>query len=682
MAPPAPPTPPAEQEAAPVELTDQIAALQRELDQERQHRCRLEGELAESEQRFYRSAELNPSGVVIHRHGLIVYTNPAARELFRAAPEDPINGRPIFDFVDGLSRQIVAERVRRMVTLGERVPLIEETFRRLDGSPMICEVSAMPASLRGEPAIMVVFRDISQRKRMTQSLAEERERLAITLRSIGDGVIATDVAGRVTLLNPVAEQLTGWTQPEALGHPLAEVFEIVNERTRQPVASPVDQVLATGGTVGLANDTLLIARDGTERTIADSGAPIRDARGELSGVVLVFRDQTEKKRLDEELRRAQKLDSLGLLAGGIAHDFNNILTAIFGNISLARALSGPDEPSSMRLLEAEKAIRRARDLTQQLLTFSRGGEPIRRPLQLALLIRETLTFALAGSEVRAELTLAPDLWTVEADEGQLGQVLHNLVLNAVQAMPGGGRLEVRARNVEVQGAEPHPLPPGAYVCLTVIDQGSGIPPRDLERIFDPYYTTKEQGRGLGLTVSFSIVRSHGGSIFVDSLPGLGSRFHVYLPASDRPARPASPAPQQVSSRHGRVLVMDDEATVREVAVAMLAHLGYQATGVRDGAEAVAVYHEARQHETPFDFVIVDLTVPGGLGGLETLQQLRRIDPAVRALVSSGYSRDPVMARYAEHGFCGVVSKPYRIEELGAALDEALGGPHPGSAEPS
>jgi PAS domain S-box-containing protein len=514
------------------------------------------------------------------------------------------------------------------------------------------------------------FRDVTQRLRAEQGLADEKERLAVTLRSIGDGVITTDVNGRVTMINRAAEDLTGWTQTEAAGKPLAEVFNIVNETSRLPVTSPVERVLSSGLVVGLANHTALISRDGTERAIADSGAPISDRQGHVIGVVLVFRDVSEKLKLETEFARAEKLDSLGILAGGIAHDFNNILTAIMGNISLARSLPLSEADLKLRLAEMENACLRARDLTRQLLTFSRGGAPIKTTASIAEIIAESISFVLHGSNVRPEFILPPELWPVEIDPGQINQVIHNLALNAVQAMPGGGVLTITGENL-APGSTPAIIAPGHYVRIDVIDRGMGIPPENLAKIFDPYFSTKEGGSGLGLATSYSIVNRHDGLLTVESKPGAGSVFHVYLPAAQSRQAQAPDGSEPCLQGRGRVLVMDDDPGVREVVKAMLQALGYEAVCACDGQAALEIYQRAADESRPFDAVILDLTVPGGMGGRETIAALKTIDPHVKAIVSSGYSSDPIMSEYRAHGFAGVALKPYRLHELSQVLHQAM-----------
>jgi PAS domain S-box-containing protein len=505
------------------------------------------------------------------------------------------------------------------------------------------------------------------------ALAAEKERLTVTLRSIGDGVIATDAEGRVSLLNNIAEHLTGWRQEDALGRPLTEVFVTIHEETRRPTANPAEMVLRTGRTVGMANHTLLVARDGTEYMIADSGAPILDAEKRVLGVVLVFRDITVESRLQADLQLAAKLDSIGVLAGGIAHDFNNMLAAIAGNISLATLMVDTRqlERAQGYLSEAENASIRARDLTQQLLTFARGGSPVKSSVAVDALVQEAARFALAGSHNRCEFHLGV-LWLVDADPGQLTQVIQNLVLNADQAMPNGGVIRIEADNVLLPEDSDLPLPGGPYVRIAVIDQGVGMASDLMERIFDPFFTTKQRGSGLGLTSAYSIVKSHQGHIAVTSTMGRGSTFTLYLPANPEAAAEHELELLAATAVGARgILVMDDEDAVREMLAAMLRELGHEVTAVASGEDAIAWYTAALAAGTPPDLVILDLTIPGGIGGHEVLARLCQLDPAVRAIATSGYSLDPVLAHCIDCGFQAGLCKPFRMSELQRVLAEVL-----------
>ena len=504
-----------------------------------------------------------------------------------------------------------------------------------------------------------------------KSLFEEKERAQVTLRSIGDGVITTDAEGKVVLINAIAERLTGWTQREAEGKPLTEVFYIINEKTRERCENPVDKVLREGKIVDLANHTALIARDGAERIIADSGAPIRDESGNIIGVVLVFRDATEKQKLEEEILKAGKLESVGILAGGIAHDFNNILTAITGNISLAMRDIKPSDAIFRRLVDAESACLRAKELTYQLLTFSKGGAPVKKTVSVSEIIEDSARLALAGSNVRCKISVPDDLLPADVDEGQISQVINNLLINAVEAMPGGGVITVRAENLTAGKGDALPLAYGKYLKISIQDQGTGILPGHLRKIFDPYFTTKQKGSGLGLAICYSIVKKHDGHISVESVLGSGTTFSIYLPASSKePARKKDSREEPIRGE-GKILVMDDEAIVRDVTGQILKHLGYDVEFAGDGSEAIELYRKAKESGKPFDLVIMDLTVPGGMGGKEAILRLIEIDPDVRAIVSSGYSDNLVMSDFRQYGFKGVVAKPYKIQQLALALHNVL-----------
>lgn len=388
----------------------------------------------------------------------------------------------------------------------------------------------------------------------------------------------------------------------------------------------------------------------------------------------VIHDISERKKMEEELTKAHKLDSLGILAGGIAHDFNNILTGIMGNISLAKMIVGPSHEVYDRLKDAEKSSRRASELTRQLLTFAKGGEPVRKPLALQRTINESAKSALIGSNVAYTLALPESLWDISADEGQLNQVFINLIINARQAMPDGGTIVVSAENHTIDGGADGPVKPGNYVKIRITDKGCGIEPGNLAKIFDPFFSTKAQGTGLGLALAHSIIKKHGGHISVTSQVGTGTTFTLHLPAHtyDVPQEKHHPVESPVPGKaSGKILVMDDEETVREIAAKILAHLGYAVTGCPDGADAIALYAAEKERGEPFDAVIMDLTIPGGMGGREALAKLRGVDPGVKAIVSSGYSNDPVVANFGEYGFNGVVTKPYSVEILGKALSEVL-----------
>jgi PAS domain S-box-containing protein len=473
----------------------------------------------------------------------------------------------------------------------------------------------------------------------------------------------------VEFMNRHAEGMTGWNREEAAGRPVREVFRVLDGRTGQELSEPLAERQADSRA---GEQNVLVARDGTRRLIDDSVAAIPGGAWGTAGSVLVFRDVTVKVREEEERVKWQKLESLGTLAGGIAHDFNNFLAAILGNISLAKQILDPGSKAVARLEAAEKASDRASELAGKLLTFSIGGKPVRERISPERVVRESALLSVHGTPVRCEFDIAEDLWATDADAGQIGQAIGNLVINAVQAMPGGGTVRIRGANVIVGQGEMAYVKPGPYVKIEVADTGVGIPGRNLKRIFDPYFTTRENGSGLGLTTSYHIMKSHGGNLFVESEQGAGTTASLYLPASTE-CVPRVVEAERETAREGKrkVLVMDDEDLVREMEIGMLEHLGCEARGARDGSEAIGMYKDAAMEGTPFDLVVMDLTVPGKMGGKEACARLLGMYPDAKVIVCSGYSSDPVMSDHAAYGFLGMLGKPFHMEELKRVLEQVL-----------
>ena len=521
--------------------------------------------------------------------------------------------------------------------------------------------------------------DVHALKLAEEALAHEGDRLAVTLDSISDGVITTDAHGHVAYLNAAAEAMCGLGSADAADLPVEEFYRRAGAQARRQADNPVRAVLASGMRAAPHDPAHLQAPGRPPRVIADNAAPITDAAGQMTGAVLVFHDITDRHRAAEELQKAGRIESLGVLAGGIAHDFNNLLTAMLGNLSVAR--SGGDLPirAADALGRAEKACWRARDLTGQLLTFAKGGDPVRATLSLLPVLERALRGTTGNTAVQLHAHFEPDLPTVEADEDQLLQVFHNIALNAVQAMAGGGALHVHAAVVSTPEAlaatdDAAGTPAGAYLEIRLRDTGTGIAPEHLPKIFDPFFSTRTNGTGLGLAIAYSVVRKHEGVIRVESAPGQGSTFTLYLPVSPSAAPPPHERPAERGGRAGgRVLFMDDDPDIRDLAGAILGLIGYEATLTAEGGETLAVYQAARAEGRPFAAVILDLTIPGGMGGKETIRRLREVDPGVRAIVSSGYSNDAVIADFRAHGFMAMVAKPYRMEDLARALTEAITG---------
>jgi PAS domain S-box-containing protein len=510
--------------------------------------------------------------------------------------------------------------------------------------------------------VILVFTDITERKRKLENLlSSERELLKVTLNSLNEAVVTADTAERIIFINQAAVKLTGYTQDEAIGEPVNKIFYILDDQTSEPI----DQISAQT----TISQPVLVTRDLKEIVVSMNSAPIKAIDGQTIGTVFVFMDITEKRKTEQELLKAAKLDSLGILAGGVAHDFNNILAGILANLQLAAIKLKKHQDISKHLEDTIGISRKASNLTKQLLTFAKGGDPVKKSAAIAKLVMETVQFALSGSKSKAEFQLPEDLWVVDIDEGQINQVINNLTINADQAMPTGGILEIYGENVILEDTGKYK--PGQYIKLTVKDHGIGIPTEIINEIFDPFFTTKKTGNGLGLSTSYSIIKKHNGYLEVESVPGIGTTFYMLLPASMGELTFKETQKELAASVEAKILLMDDEDAIREVGGEMLTFFGYQVTLARDGQEAIDLYKKAKETSEPFNLVIMDLTVPGGLGGIETMAILRQIDPEIKAVISSGYASDPVMSDYERYGFSGVVIKPYKFDELNEVLNKVI-----------
>jgi len=621
--------------------------------------------------------------IVVEETGVIRSMNPAAERMFGCRDNEMIG----CDFTRLVPRRYESEHDAKPVVCDWT-----EIMRRTGSTTLALgrtrkhvtfpvEISLSEMIIDQQLFYVAMVRDVTERKRFEQEIAAEKESLAVTLRAIGDGVITCDVDGKVIMMNSEAEKLTGWTLQEAIGQPLKSVFDVTVDLAAQAKAqksgyrSEAQSILVT-----LPETVTLTSRDGIERVIEQVGSPIRE-KNEISGVVLVFRDITERQRSEAERRKAETLEQLGLLAGGIAHDFNNLLTAIIGNISLASLLLPPDDEMATRLDDAKNASMRARDLAQQLLTFARGGAPIKKAASITKLIQDTVSFSLRGSRNRSVFGFDDDVAPAEIDAGQISQVIANLVVNADQAMPNGGTIYVSCDNFcyDVNDVLIPDLAPGDYVRVRIRDEGVGIPEKYLKRIFDPYFTTKPKGNGLGLATAYSIIKNHNGLMTVESRVHLGSTFTIYLPAAiEQEEEIPIEAPAKLTpelSGTGRVLVVDDEDAIRDLVEFTLTRLGYEVSQAATALQGVELYQEKLRVGKRFDLVILDLTLPGGMGGKEALKKLLEIDPTVNAIVSSGYATDATMSRYQDFGFRGCIAKPYEAAELGKIVHETIESSH-------
>ncbi|SHO49952.1 hybrid sensor histidine kinase/response regulator [Desulfopila aestuarii] len=508
--------------------------------------------------------------------------------------------------------------------------------------------------------------EIIERKETEKELAASEQRFRTIFDNSNDGVLIVEpISGMFVVANNTICNMLGYAEHELLS---LVAMDIHPPQDREWVRMEFQK--CAEGTSTIAKDIPILCKDGTVFPAEITAAFINI--GEQKYMLGSFRDISERKAAEEERLKIRKLESVGVLAGGIAHDFNNILAAILGNVSLTMAYTDQDDKRFPLLKELEKASLRARDLTQQLLTFSKGGEPVKELTSVTEIIRESASFILRGSNVRCDFNFAENLWNAEVDAGQISQVIQNIVVNARYAMPDGGVVTITCRNTIPSPAMSEALAGQNCLEITLTDNGPGIAPEQIERIFDPYFTTKKSGSGLGLAITHSIIRKHNGAISVQSSPGKGTSFTILLPALDTILPPVKTQDQTLPrTAAGTIMVMDDEAPVRDITRQLLSHLGYSVITVADGNEAIDVYQQHLNNDNRVDLVIMDLTIPGGMGGKEAAEKILAMDPTARLIVSSGYSQDPIMANYALFGFRGFLSKPFHLKDLQHVLEQTL-----------
>jgi PAS domain S-box-containing protein len=506
--------------------------------------------------------------------------------------------------------------------------------------------------------------DITEKTCAEEMLRESEQRYR-NLVELSTNAIYIVFEGKFVFSNRAGVRLLGASSPEEIVD--REVLDFIHPAYRDAERERF-RTLREEGLTPVAQEEKYIRLDGAVVDVDVAAIPFTFQ--DRPATLILAQDITERKKLEEEQEKNERFESIGLLAGGIAHDFNNLLSAILGNISLSKLLTAEGSETHHLLSEAENASLRARDLTRQLLTFARGGAPVKKSATVGELIKETCAFALRGSNVGCVFDIAGRLPTVEVDTGQISQVVQNLVINANQAMPEGGTITVVCEEAAPEGL-PHQLRGERYVRISIGDTGEGIPADQLKRIFDPYFTTKKQGSGLGLATAFSIIKKHDGCIVAESEVGQGTVFQIYLPASDAPSGTASaPAPVPFLGK-GKILFMDDEEAVRFLAGRTLRRMGFEVEFAKDGLQAISMYAEALAGDERFSAVVMDLTIPGGMGGREAVLRMRELDPELKAFVSSGYSDDQVMANPMSYGFCGVIPKPFLYEEMMAALQQVF-----------
>jgi len=635
-------------------------------------RKRSEEALQESMELYQKLIKASPEAVVAtDLQGNIVEASERALEMHGVKRIEQLIGVNAFDLIVPEEREKAAQNMAK--TMREDFSgNLEYKMRRADGSIFTGELTAaMVKDSKGNPkAYIATVRDVTERKRTQAALAESEERFRTLVNSMDDVIFTANRDRKFVGIYGRSLGKYGETWTRTAGKTLEEVLENTGTiiHFSEDVREESFQRVLRGESSGYG---LSFEWKGETYYSMVSLSPLRSAEGEITGIVGVVRDVTGLKRIEENLAKADKLESLGIFAGGIAHDFNNILTAIVGNVSLAKVSVDKSGPAFKNLDEAEKAATRAKNLTYQLLTFSRGGEPIKKTISLARLITDTCGFILRNSKSRLEFSIPDGLWPASVDEGQMSQVFHNLMINADQAMPNGGLIKIKCENIAIPDQNEWQLKPGGYVKISVEDQGVGIPRENFSKVFDPFFTTKRKGSGLGLTITYSIISKHDGRVTVKSEQGVGTTFFIYLPASDQPVETLKEPEEVLLSGKGKILVMDDDEGIRRVASSLLEHMGYEVRVAEDGEEAIECYEDAKRNGEPFDAVIMDLMVQQGMGGAEAVIRLHKIDPDARVIVSSGYSTDPVMSDYQSHGFVGVITKPYGIQKLKEALQKVL-----------
>jgi len=637
-------------------------------------RKKAESALKESERRLRTLIDAIPDAVVFKdTAGRHIIANKANEELFGLSPE-MLTGKMVEDI---LPRELAAicRRNDEDVLKKKKTVRAEEQSTDKNGNKQILDTIRVPLhdDTGNAVGLVGIIRDITERKQAEEKVRQSEQFIRGILDTVDEGFIVIDRDYRILTANKAYCGQAGLPCDEVIGR---HCFEI-SHRTNRPCYDEGEEcavrlVFETGEPhAALHRHT---DREGRVLYVETKGFPIKDAAGNVTSVIETVNNITEKHLLEEERLKTQKLESIGTLAGGIAHDFNNLLQGIFGYISMAKMTMDRRDRALAMLEQAENALHQSVNLTTQLLTFSKGGKPVKKPIDIRPVIENAARFTLSGSRSDFHVDIAKDLWNTEADEGQIGQVIQNIVLNADQAMPLGGSVMVSAKNVAESSASlPQVLSRGNYIMISIEDTGVGIPEQYVGKIFDPYFTTKEKGSGLGLATSYSIVRNHGGMIDVRTKPGKGSTFTVYLPAiagEDPTASPVRP-PERSAQRTARVLVMDDEEIIRTLSRELVNALGHEVDDAKHGQETLEKYQGAIAAGRPFDIVILDLTVRGGMGGVETIQKLREIDPGVKAIVTSGYSDDAAIAHHVAHGFKAYLKKPYNIDQLRQVLSSLL-----------
>ena len=646
-----------------------------ELEEHRKTAARLE----ESERRNRILSE--ESSDLIHSYtpeGRFVYVNKAYADIFRERPEN-IAGKSLWDTFsreDADARFAVASEVFRTGREKIRetsISLAEESRFYLTAVTPIKNPTGKVTS------VVCTSKDITERKRAEEALRISEEKFRSIVEQSTEGIVITNETGIISEWNSALEASTGLIRNNVVGLPLWEVHTRLapdsSEKSNRPdqIRAGIEDALNSDGRPRREREYQIQRPDGSIRILLCSSFLSKSNAGSM--MVAVMRDVTDAKNAEEERlqledyrQQVQRLESLGVLAGGIAHDFNNLLSAVFGNVELAQSRV-EDASTSGYLSQAMQSVDRAKGLTQQLLTFSKGGAPNKRITSLIPTIKEIAKFSLSGSNVQPVFDLSDDLRQCNVDKNQIGQVLQNMVINAVQAMPLGGAIEITAKNVDLTSGQRAKLQKGTYVLISIKDQGIGIAKELLPRIFDPFFTTKTRGHGLGLATSFSIITRHDGAIFVDSEIGKGSVFHVYLPACDSSSSDKTNISAAKHAGEGRILVMDDEIAISTLLSSILQTFGYSCVCKNNSKDTIEYFAAETKANRQLSAVILDLTIPGGPGGKEVCAAIRETNASVPVFVASGYATDPIISNPQEYGFTAALCKPFTMTELAGMLEK-------------
>ncbi|HRR67975.1 MAG TPA: PAS domain-containing protein [Desulfomonilia bacterium] len=675
----------------------------------------IEEDLIDALEKYATLFESTNDAIVLIDRDRLIDCNTAALKVFRSVDKEEFlqGGFLDFSFPGPAGQTALGDDFHRHIARALKIGMerFEWQCRRADGSMFLSDIILSPFPLGARRVVAAIIRDISDLKNTEKALrkahdeleekvrdrtkelcetndkllreirehakteadlrrSEERyrrisEELDVVLNGITDIILLNDRDMNIIWANRAASEISGLPVEEIQGR---KCYEALRKKSVPCEQCPVVQAVGTAS----PREGTMKTSDGTLWEIMSY--PVRDERGSIRGAIAITRNITDRKAAEEEAQKRCKLDSLATLAGGIAHDFNNILTVIMGNVSFAKMLISNEDRIYGKLDDIERASLKAKELTSQLMTFSKGGMLQRKPVMVDQILRDTVHFTLEHSDITARFHIAEDLWRADADEVQLGQVIRNIVLNAKEAMPHGGAIVVEARNCSGENEKCLPIPGGNYVEISIRDTGSGIDESILGNIFDPFFTTKQKCSGLGLTTSYSIMKKHGGHICASSFPGNGATLTLYLPAAIHTGQEEEQPRefQEACTGSGRILFMDDEAFIRDLAMGILSHLGYELTFAREGSEAIEAYRMALEQGKRFDAVILDLTVAEGMGGKECIRELRKIDPDVRAIVSSGYTSDPIMTDPQRFGFSAFIAKPYNIQTLSTILKKTIG----------